>query len=66
MSLALPLPLSRRLDGFPMECAGGHPFNGAGAIFRGVWSSSFDGKAPPSFESGFLVTPGLSLTGETN
>jgi len=33
MSLALPLPLSSRLDGYPMECAGGHPFPNVAVLY---------------------------------
>jgi len=54
MFSAPPLPLSSRLDGIPMERAGGHLFENRSAD-RGR-----------GFQSGSVVTPGLSLMGETN
>jgi len=91
MVMAPPLPLSRRLDGFPMECAGGHPFLtlplagkskdanvprsgrrspsetvlsfcAAQHLFDFRFSRDFDFRV---FQSGFLVTPGLSAVGCT-
>lgn len=58
MSSAPPLPLLDRLDGFPMECAGGHPFLSGFVVTPGL--CAMGGSHAPH------VSPVLSLMGETN